>query len=288
MNAAAELAGDPVDHGISVIIPAHNEESVLPRLLRALLDDAAGLEILVVCNGCTDGSADAARSFPSVRVVELATASKHAAMLRGLDEARGRWTIFLDADVLVSAGDLRRLVHPLESGSALAAGPRRRIDARGSQWPVRAYYDVWERLPQVRDGLFGRGVIALGPGGVGAFRALPPMMSDDLVISECFSPDQRAIVDAATVTIRTPRTSRDLIRRRTRVAMGNTDADRAGLRGQRSRTSTRTLLQIARADPRLAPKVVVFLAIASISRAAARRARRAGDSQWLRDDSSRS
>jgi glycosyltransferase involved in cell wall biosynthesis len=44
---------------ISVIIPAHNEAGVIDRSLDALLKDAteterARLEVLVVCNGCTD------------------------------------------------------------------------------------------------------------------------------------------------------------------------------------------------------------------------------------------
>ena len=44
---------------ISVVIAAHDEESVLPRCLRALLD-AAGpgeFEVFVVANGCTDRTA---------------------------------------------------------------------------------------------------------------------------------------------------------------------------------------------------------------------------------------
>ena len=44
---------------ISVVIAAHNEEDVIGRCLDALLEAAqpTELEIVVVCNGCTDRTA---------------------------------------------------------------------------------------------------------------------------------------------------------------------------------------------------------------------------------------
>ena len=47
----------------------------------------------------------------------------------------------------------------------LAVGPAREMDLARSAWPVRWYYDIWARLPGVRDGLFGRGVIAVSEEG---------------------------------------------------------------------------------------------------------------------------
>ena len=50
---------------ISVVIAAHNEEDVLGRCLDALLRGSrpTELEIVVVCNGCTDRTADVARGY---------------------------------------------------------------------------------------------------------------------------------------------------------------------------------------------------------------------------------
>jgi len=273
---------------ISVIIPAHNEAVVLPRLLRTLTQDPRGFELLVVCNGSTDATAAAARAFPRVRTLELQTASKHQALLEGLAAARGAWTIFLDADVLISTPDLRRLVEPLRTGEALACGPRRVIDHTDVSWPVRAYYDVWERLPQVQSGLFGRGVIALAPEGVSAFRALPAALSDDLVISESVPPARRRVVDIVSVRILPPRTLRDLVRRRARVATGNAQVDRNRLRSTESQTTMGTLAGLLRQSPSLAGKVVVFLSVTALARLRARHAIRSGDvTTWLRDESSR-
>lgn len=64
----------------------------------------------------------------------------------------------MDADVVVGAADVRALVGALDrSPELLAAAPGRDIPLGGCAWPVRAYYRVWQRLPAVREGLFGRG-----------------------------------------------------------------------------------------------------------------------------------
>ena len=64
----ARRAGLPT---ASVVIPAHDEAQVIGRTLRGVLDrTAAGrLEVVVVCNGCTDDTAEVARRFAGVRVI---------------------------------------------------------------------------------------------------------------------------------------------------------------------------------------------------------------------------
>jgi hypothetical protein len=55
-----------------------------------------------------------------------------------------------------------------------------------------------------------------------------------------------------------------------------------------ARTRPRDLLALVRAEPRLAPRVMVFLAVAVLARGRARReVRRNQYSTWLRDESSR-
>src|SRR5690625_8041282 len=79
----------------SVVIPERNEEDHIARTLDALTADSPRhlLEIIVVCNGCTDRTGDVARAVarqrPDVRVVEIATASKVAALREG-DREIGR------------------------------------------------------------------------------------------------------------------------------------------------------------------------------------------------------
>lgn len=273
-----------------VIIPAHNEERVITRLLRALQDAPPGwsYDIVVVCNGCTDDTARVAREvIRHSSVMEIPTPSKKAAIRVGDDAVRTFPRVYIDADVEISGHDLAKLIIAISDGYA-AAGPRRVLPLTESTWPVRSYYRVWQKLPQVRSGLFGRGVIALSQSANARIRALPQVMSDDLAISEEFDPSERIVVEDATVVVRPPRTLHDLVARRVRVATGNTEIDRLNLRDSGSRTSVTTVIGMVREDIRLAPHIPVFLAVTIWSKVAARRAIKRGDfDSWRRDESSR-
>ncbi|WP_371593707.1 glycosyltransferase [Streptomyces virginiae] len=298
----------------SIVIPAHNEGRVIGRLLDALLADTSvpGPDIVVVCNGCTDDTARvAAGRGDRVRVVEIPTPSKHRALRVGDEHAKGFPRLYVDADVVVGAADVRALVGALERNpELLAAAPGRDIPLAGCAWPVRAYYRVWQRLPAVREGLFGRGVIAVTEPGHERLAALPPLMADDLAASLAFGPGERRVVEAARVVVRPPRTWSDLIRRRVRAATSSAEFERyqAARRAeapesvseqaperapepvseQTARTGTADLRALLWARPALLPGVVVFVVAALAARRGSRKAIRDQDfSTWLRDESSR-
>ncbi|MFF4104670.1 glycosyltransferase [Streptomyces sp. NPDC001903] len=286
----------------SIVIPAHNEGRVIGRLLDALLADApaSGPDIVVVCNGCTDDTAAVAGARgPRVRVVEIPTPSKHRALRVGDEHARGFPRLYVDADVEVGAADVRALTGALAARpDLLAAAPGRDIPLSGCAWPVRAYYRVWQRLPAVREGLFGRGVIAVTEPGHARIASLPPLMADDLAASLAFAPEERSVVETARVVVHPPRTWGDLIRRRVRAATSSAELERfqaseaaegaEGAHAPSARTGTGDLRALLRAQPGLLPGVVVFVVAALAARRGARKAIRSGDfSTWLRDESSR-
>lgn len=275
----------------SVVIPAHDEERGIARSLGALLDGGIGaeLDVVVVCNGCTDRTAEVARAFGSgVRVIELPEPSKSAAVAAGNAATDVFPRIHLDADVMLSGADLLRLLGPLERPGVLATAPRRVLPRDGCSAVVRWYYDVWEQLPQVVDGLFGRGAFALSREAQNRVDALPAVMSDDLAVSDAFGAAERVVVDSAVVTVWPPRTVGDLLRRRVRVVTGNAQARRMQVRQDTSTTSVSTLARIARQRPALIPRIGVFLVVTVIARARARRFLRSNDyTTWQRDESSR-
>ncbi len=276
------------------MIPAHNEGRVIGRLLDSLLTDPSDddTDIVVVCNGCTDDTARiAAERGPRVRVIEIPVPSKHAALRAGDDHARGFPRVYVDADVVLTGSDVRTLTGPLQDDTSgvLATAPERRVPLAGCAWRVRAYYRVWQRLPAVREGLFGRGVIAVSKAGHARIAALPPLMADDLAASLAFTPEERLVVREAAVVVHPPRTWPDLIRRRVRAAVSTAQVERHQPPQQASaRTSKADLKDLLRGEPRLFAGVVVFVAAAVVARRKAEKAIRAEDfGTWLRDESSR-
>ncbi|MFI2362296.1 glycosyltransferase [Promicromonospora sp. NPDC019610] len=271
----------------SVVVPAHDEERTIGRLLDALCAVPGLLEVVVACNGCTDGTAAVAAGYP-VTVLDLPEPSK-ARALRAADRVAGTFPrVYLDADVEITADGVARLAAAAGPGGAAVAAPSRTMPRTGVTLPARWYYDVWEALPTVRSGLFGRGVLAVSREAAGRIAALPEVMADDLVLSEAFAPHERMVVADVAVVVHPARTLRDLVRRRARVTTGNVQADRAGLRGAEARTSLGDLGRVVRERPGLAPKVPVFLGVVLAGRLRARTAVRAGDfTTWERDASSR-
>src|SRR6266516_8091226 len=184
----------------AVVIPAHNESRVIGRLLGRLVPFAAeqGIEIIVAANGCTDNTAEIASDFgQAVRVLVIGTASKHRALRAGDQVAAGFPRVYVDADVELGPADLQALIAAVAVPGVLAAAPERVLLFDGCSWPVRWYYDVWLRLPEVRHGLFGRGVIAVSEAGHARLARLPALLADDLAASLSFAPAERRIVPAA-------------------------------------------------------------------------------------------
>ncbi|MEY9933749.1 hypothetical protein ABH926_008409 [Catenulispora sp. GP43] len=279
---------------VSVVIPAHNEASVVGRLLGGLLADAAPgeFEVWVVANGCTDDTAEVAGAFADVKVLISPQADKHAAMRLADEHAEGFPRLYVDADVELGSQDVRALAAAFDDPGVLAAGPSRAMPAERRPWTVRWFYDVWDELPVVRDGLFGRGVVGISREGWERLRALPPLLGDDLAASLLFEPARRRVVAEASVVVHPPRTLGALLKIRTRALVSTLQAaDDPSLTtaSGSARTSLSDLRAIAAASPvRATPKVAWFLVLTVATKLRARRAVRTKDYRtWHRDDTSR-
>jgi glycosyltransferase involved in cell wall biosynthesis len=85
---------------VSVVIPSYNDARFVRQAIGSVLAQThRALDVIVVDDGSTDGTADIALEFGSpVRVFRQANAGAAVARNRGLDEARGEYVAFLDAD----------------------------------------------------------------------------------------------------------------------------------------------------------------------------------------------
>lgn len=273
---------------VSVVVPAHDEELVVGRCLSTLLDGAepGELEIVVVCNGCTDGTADVARRFP-VRVIEIDRASKPVALNLG-DAAAGRFPRFyVDADVAVTASSLRATAAALEEPGVLAAAPGLGLDLRGCSRAVRAYYRVWRRLPYCTEGMVGSGVYGVSRAGHARLGEFPDLIADDLWFRNHFRPGERRSVPGAWFVQRPPRDLRSLLQVRTRQCLGNIEYRRRIPESAAPPRLDRGLYLRRLLSPAAVIGAPVYLGVNVLARRFARRRWRSGAMQWDRDLSAR-
>lgn len=280
---------------ISVIIPAHNEERVIARSLAAIIDgaEAGELDVLVICNGCSDKTAEVARAVGGpVRVIETEVPSKVNAINLGDAAATGFPRIYMDADVVMSAQSIRDLAQALGDGPWVAAAPAvETVFLPGSDWSVRAYYRFWMALPFVQEGMMAAGVYAVSQAGRRRWTTLPDVIADDGYFRLLFAPDERTEVRSAVSTVTAPAAFADLIRIKTRSRLGVSQlhARFPELFSKEKRTKRygHAMLAILR-QPGLYLCAFPFVLVSVISRLRARKQARQPDSyRWERDNSSR-
>ncbi|MFB9238041.1 bifunctional polysaccharide deacetylase/glycosyltransferase family 2 protein [Plantactinospora siamensis] len=158
---------------VSVIVPAYNEAANIAATVRSLVTSAyPRLEVIVVDDGSTDGTADLVERLrlPGVRVIRQANAGKPAALNTGARYARGRLLILVDGDTVFQPDTIHHLVQGFAdpavgaiSGNTKVAN-RRRLLGRWQHLEYvigfnldRRMYDVLGCMPTI-------------PGAIGAFR----------------------------------------------------------------------------------------------------------------------
>lgn len=186
---------------ITVLIPAYNEEGFIGGSLRHLLRSDEPMdgppEVIVIPNGCSDGTAEEARALApdfaargwSLRVIELAQGSKTAALNAGIAAAHHPNLVFMDADIHVSPGLIAALDRALDRPEATYASGQFRIKPARS-WISRRYAGFWRRLPFMATGVPGCGIAAVNPAGRARWDQIPEVISDDIFIRSHFGPQE--------------------------------------------------------------------------------------------------
>jgi GT2 family glycosyltransferase len=145
-RAALVLASPPV---VSVVVVNWNAGGALARCLASLAADAAaGIEVVVVDNASTDGSADAAlAAYPWVR---RHASGANVGFARGANAgaglARGDVLVFLNPDAAVAPGALATLVGALAATPEAGIAGGGLVDEDGSWQPAAARFGVLPHL----------------------------------------------------------------------------------------------------------------------------------------------
>ncbi|MFD9908261.1 glycosyltransferase [Streptomyces sp. NPDC059063] len=182
--------GGQVTEPVSVLVPAYNEAKCIENTVRSLVASDHPVEVIVVDDGSTDGTARLVESLglPGVRVIRQHNAGKPAALNRGLANARYDLVVMMDGDTVFEPSTVRELVQPFGDPRVGAVAGNAKVGNRDSligAWQHIEYvmgfnldrrmYDVLRCMPTI-------------PGAVGAFRrtALERVggMSDDTLAED--------------------------------------------------------------------------------------------------------
>jgi len=269
---------------VSVIVPARNEADTIEGCIRSILNDPAGpsLDVVVVCNACTDNTAETAdRIAPNVRVIEISQGSKTLALNEGLRSTEGV-RHYIDADVVVAPGTISATTAALEPSHVWAAAPPLRIEMAVLSPLVRAFVSQWLRASYFTERLIGAGYYALTPDGQEAVGDFPPLLNEDWYVSAAIPAIHRAEVEGCWFTPSLADNLSDLIKIETRHDHGRREftawAEDCGLPvPDQSRRPLRTLIRRP-ADLWSAP---LFVGVRLITSVAGRRRAHASDGGWI-------
>ncbi|MFG3209142.1 bifunctional polysaccharide deacetylase/glycosyltransferase family 2 protein [Streptomyces tendae] len=182
--------GPPVTGPVSVIVPAYNEKECIEATLRSLARSTHPIEIIVVDDGSTDGTAEIAESLglPGVRVVRQANAGKPAALNNGVRHARYDIVVMMDGDTVFEPDTVRHLVQPFADPSVGAVAGNAKVGNR------RTLIGAWQHIEYVMGFNLDRRMYDLLrcmptiPGAIGAFRREAVLqvggMSDDTLAED--------------------------------------------------------------------------------------------------------
>jgi len=128
---------------LTILMPCLNEGKTVQQCVEAALGFLARHqiegEVLVADNGSTDGSVELARAA-GARVVQVAQRGYGAALMAGIDSARGHYVIMGDADCSYDFSRLDSYVERLRAGADLVMGNRFRGGVAPGAMPLLHRY----------------------------------------------------------------------------------------------------------------------------------------------------
>jgi glycosyltransferase involved in cell wall biosynthesis len=108
---------------VSIIIPAFNSASLLPRAIESILDqEYPSSEIIVVDDGSTDSTRIACLDYPTVKYIHQSNSGACKARDTGLAHATSEFCIFLDADDYFVGDYLHKIMEIADDDADLLIG----------------------------------------------------------------------------------------------------------------------------------------------------------------------
>ena len=159
---------------VTVIIPANNEEEVITRSIRSVLNsNYKKLELIIVNNRSRDKTYNLARKFVKkgrVRLFNETRLGKSYALNRGIKYAKGDIVVVIDADTQVTENTISEIVKPFKNKKIGAVSGNINVGNHINflTWFQKIEYVVGLNIDRRALSLFGMSMVV--PGAIGAWR----------------------------------------------------------------------------------------------------------------------
>ena len=166
---------------VAVLIPAYNEEKVIVRTIRSVLNsDYANLRVIVIDDGSSDRTIEVAQQAYAAQIatghVQILTkpnGGKAAALNYALDRLTEEFYVGIDADTVIAADAISKLIPHFEDPLVGAVAGNAKVGNRVNLWTR------WQALEYITSQNFERraldlfNVVVVVPGAIGAWRTGP-------------------------------------------------------------------------------------------------------------------
>jgi cellulose synthase/poly-beta-1,6-N-acetylglucosamine synthase-like glycosyltransferase/peptidoglycan/xylan/chitin deacetylase (PgdA/CDA1 family)/spore germination protein YaaH len=163
---------------VAVLIPSYNEEKVIVRTIRSVLNsDYTNLHVIVIDDGSSDDTAEVARKAYAneikagrVQVLVKPNGGKAAALNYALDRIEEDIYVGIDADTVIAADAVSKLIPHFEDPEIGAVAGNAKVGNRVNLWTR------WQALEYITSQNFERraldlfNVVTVVPGAIGAWR----------------------------------------------------------------------------------------------------------------------
>jgi cellulose synthase/poly-beta-1,6-N-acetylglucosamine synthase-like glycosyltransferase/peptidoglycan/xylan/chitin deacetylase (PgdA/CDA1 family)/spore germination protein YaaH len=166
---------------VAVLIPAYNEEKVIVRTIRSVLNsDYKNLHAIVIDDGSSDRTAEVAReaykaeiAAGRVQVLVKPNGGKAAALNFALEQLTEEIYVGIDADTVIAPDAISKLIPHFEDPTIGAVAGNAKVGNRVNLWTR------WQALEYITSQNFERRaldlfhVVMVVPGAIGAWRTAP-------------------------------------------------------------------------------------------------------------------